>query len=64
MATCEMCGIEIYSKPINIEIEGAVLLVCPSCAKHGKQIIKTKPKKTGFSGTRTSPSLQSRTASR
>ncbi|MHA1482198.1 MAG: multiprotein bridging factor aMBF1 [Candidatus Heimdallarchaeaceae archaeon] len=64
MATCEMCGREIYSKPINIEIEGAVLLVCPSCAKHGKQIINTKPKKTGFSGTRTSPSLQSRTASR
>lgn len=59
-----MCGIEIFSRPINIEIEGAVLLVCPSCAKHGKQVTKPKPKKTGFSGTRTTSSVQSRTSTR
>ncbi len=59
-----MCGREIYSRPITIEIEGAVLSVCPSCAKHGKQVTKPKPKKTGFSGTRTTPSLQSRTSTR
>ena len=59
-----MCGIEIFSKPITIEIESAVLLVCPSCAKHGKQVIKTKPKKTSFSGTRTTSSFQSRTSTR
>ena len=38
MSTCEMCGNEIFSKPINIEIEGAILAVCPSCAKHGKKV--------------------------
>jgi putative transcription factor len=38
MSTCEMCGNEIFSRPINIEIEGAILEVCPSCAKHGKKI--------------------------
>ncbi|GAH34583.1 unnamed protein product [marine sediment metagenome] len=64
MVTCEMCGIEIFSRPITIEIEGAVLLVCPSCAKHGKQVTKPKPKKKGFSGTKTTSSLQSRTSTR
>lgn len=59
-----MCGIEIFSKPITIKIEGAVLLVCPSCAKHGKQVTKPKPKKTGFRGTKTTPSFQSRTSTR
>jgi putative transcription factor len=54
-----MCGNEIFSKPITIEIEGAVLLVCPSCAKHGKLVTKPKPKKTGFRGTKTTSSLQS-----
>ncbi|MHA1811315.1 MAG: multiprotein bridging factor aMBF1 [Candidatus Heimdallarchaeaceae archaeon] len=64
MSTCEMCGREILSRPISIEIEGAVLLVCPSCAKHGKQVTKPKPKKTGFSGIRTAPSPKSRTSTR
>lgn len=59
-----MCGIEIFSRPITIEIEGAVLLVCPSCAKHGKQVTKPKPKKSGLSGTRTTSSFQSRTSTR
>lgn len=43
LATCEMCGREIYGKPISIEIEGAELSVCPSCAKHGKKVVKSKP---------------------
>ena len=47
-----MCGREIFSRPITIEIEGATLAVCPSCAKHGKQVSKPKPKKTSFGGTR------------
>ena len=48
-----MCGREIYSRPIIIKIEGAELSVCPSCAKHGEQVTKPKPKKkTSFSGTR------------
>ena len=37
-----MCGNEIFSKPITIEIEGAELSVCPSCAKHGKRVIQPK----------------------
>ncbi len=40
-----MCGQEIYARPIEIKIEGAVLEVCPSCAKHGKKI--TPQKSTG-----------------
>ncbi|MEE9409518.1 MAG: multiprotein bridging factor aMBF1 [Candidatus Heimdallarchaeota archaeon] len=45
MATCEMCGREIYSRPITIEIEGAELSVCPSCSKHGKKVIQPKSRK-------------------
>jgi len=45
MPTCEMCGNEIFSRPINIEIEGAVLSVCPSCAKHGKKVTPKTTKK-------------------
>lgn len=62
-----MCGREIYSKPITIEIEGAELSVCPSCAKHGKQVSKPKPKPKGasFSGVRTVlPSQSKQPASR
>ncbi len=45
LATCEMCGREIYGRPISIEIEGAELSVCPGCAKHGKKKeVKPKPK--------------------
>ena len=46
-----MCGQEIYARPIEIEIEGAVLEVCPSCAKHGKKVIQPK-------STRPKPSTQ------
>ena len=46
LATCEMCGREIFGKPISIKIEGAELSVCPACAKHGKRVVKPKPKPT------------------
>ncbi|MHA1686341.1 MAG: multiprotein bridging factor aMBF1 [Candidatus Heimdallarchaeaceae archaeon] len=49
MPTCEMCGREIYGTPIVIEIEGAVLSVCGSCAKHGKRVQKKQVKKAGVS---------------
>lgn len=49
MATCEMCGNEIFSKPISIEIEGAILEVCPSCAKHGKKVTPKTSKRTQIS---------------
>ena len=44
-----MCGQEIYSRPIKIEIEGAILEVCPTCAKHGKRVEPLKTKRTGVS---------------
>ena len=58
-----MCGKEIFAKPITIEIEGAVLSVCPSCAKHGKQVTKPnpKPKPSIYGGTRTTSTSQART---
>lgn len=39
-----MCGREIFGRPISIKIEGAELSVCPGCAKHGKKVVKPKPK--------------------
>ncbi|NPD87086.1 MAG: TIGR00270 family protein [Asgard group archaeon] len=59
MATCEMCGQEIYARPIKIEIEGAVLEVCPSCAKHGKKVTQQKPTRTRTSA---QPAIQRRTS--
>lgn len=50
-----MCGREIYGAPIVIEIEGAVLSVCGSCAKHGKRVQKKQMKKPRIS-TKTSSS--------
>jgi putative transcription factor len=44
-----MCGQDIYSRPINIEIEGAILEVCPSCAKHGKRVEPSKSRRTSVS---------------
>jgi putative transcription factor len=54
-----MCGQEIYARPIKIEIEGAVLEVCPSCAKHGKKVTEQKPTRPRSS---TQPITQRRTA--
>lgn len=35
---CELCGREIKGKPILIEVEGAILRVCPECARFGKVV--------------------------
>jgi len=32
---CEVCGKRIYGKPQKVVIEGAVMVVCGKCAKHG-----------------------------
>lgn len=50
-----MCGQEIYTRPITIQIEGAELLVCPSCSKHGKPVVKSKPKRPSTSARTSSP---------
>ena len=55
-----MCGQEIYSRPIKIEIEGAVLEVCPSCAKHGKKVTQSKPVRPRVS---TQPTISRKTPS-
>ncbi len=36
---CEMCGREVPHLT-EIEIEGARLLVCPNCSRHGKKVVK------------------------
>lgn len=33
--TCEVCGSTINTSPNRVEIDGAVLQVCQTCAKHG-----------------------------
>ncbi|MGB9915132.1 MAG: multiprotein bridging factor aMBF1 [Candidatus Bathyarchaeales archaeon] len=35
---CEVCGRKIHGAPIHAVIEGAKLMVCAECAKHGKII--------------------------
>lgn len=35
---CEVCGRKIHGAPINAVIEGAKLMVCAECSKHGKII--------------------------
>jgi putative transcription factor len=35
---CEVCGRKIHGTPINAVIEGAKLMVCAECSKHGKII--------------------------
>lgn len=36
--TCEVCGSPIKTLPSRVEIDGAVLRVCPNCAKRGTPI--------------------------
>lgn len=36
--TCEVCGAPIHGPPGRVEIDGAVLRVCPNCAKRGAPI--------------------------
>ena len=44
---CEVCGRKIYGKPYKVMIEGAKLIVCSECSKHGKIVWEeAKPKKT------------------
>jgi len=44
---CEVCGRKIYGKPYNVIIEGAKLIVCSECSKHGKVILEVeKPQPT------------------
>lgn len=45
---CPICGSIIWGKGINVLIEGANIVVCPACAKHGKKVLipkKSIPKK-------------------
>ncbi|MEM3725667.1 MAG: multiprotein bridging factor aMBF1 [Candidatus Bathyarchaeia archaeon] len=41
---CEVCGRKIHGKPYRVLIEGAKLLVCGECSKHGKIIWEEEPK--------------------
>ena len=40
MAKCELCGRELWGVAYRIRLEGADLLVCPSCAR-GRMIVGT-----------------------
>jgi len=59
---CEVCGVNIPSESIIVEIDGAILSVCPRCAKLGKPAKLTpmheikkkgtpKPESIGYSQT-------------
>lgn len=39
--TCEVCGNSIRTAPSRVEIDGAILQVCQSCAKHGRPLMGT-----------------------
>ena len=53
-----MCGQEINTRPINIQIEGAELLVCPSCSKHGKPVVKPAPQAKTYGGLKNSTDIR------
>ena len=36
--TCEVCGAPIRTAPASVEIDGAILKVCPNCARRGRPI--------------------------
>jgi putative transcription factor len=42
--TCEVCGNPIRTAPSRVEIDGAILQVCPSCAKRGRPLMDTVPR--------------------
>ena len=42
--TCEVCGNPIRTAPSRVEIDGAILQVCQSCAKHGIPLMGTVPR--------------------
>ena len=35
---CEICGAEIVGEATRIDVDGAVLDVCPRCSKYGKKV--------------------------
>ena len=37
-AVCEVCGSPLHASPNRVEIDGAVMVVCNSCARLGKQL--------------------------
>ncbi len=41
---CEVCGRKIHEQPNRVVIEGARLMVCNECAKHGKTTWEEAPK--------------------
>lgn len=41
---CEVCGRNIHGKPFHVIIEGAKLLVCSECSKHGT-LVSSAPSK-------------------
>ena len=57
---CEMCGRDTF-QATEIEIEGARMLVCSSCSKHGKVVPKTPQKRKNTSKTSSSPKTGSYT---
>ena len=55
---CEVCGRKIYGKPYRVIIEGAKLLVCSECSKHGKIIWEEEPRlKTPTLKPKTAPQI-------
>ncbi len=42
--TCEVCGNPIGTAPSRVEIDGAILRVCQSCAKRGRLLTGTAPR--------------------
>ena len=49
MASCEICGIQIFEKADRVYVEGNLLTVCKSCSKRGKPSTNQQNiQKTGF----------------
>ena len=46
--TCEVCGKPIGAAPSRVEIDGAILRVCQSCAKTGRPVMGTVPRARPF----------------
>jgi putative transcription factor len=41
---CEVCGRKIFGKQFRVVIEGAKLIVCSECSRHGEIIWEEEPK--------------------
>ena len=53
--TCEVCGNPIRTSPSRVEIDGAILQVCQSCAKRGSPLMSAVPRVRPF---RTRPAVR------